>query len=694
MDYTRLRSILHPIRLCSTPGLLILIFSLLYSLPLQGQGVTPHHVANTHSVSSSVISDDGDHIAFTISVPSNPYSENAPNSTELHVLDTESGISKPYYSVGSVGDVQFRPGHNSLTFLTKQAGDATRALYELPLDGGEAVKIFEYERNISSYTWHNDGEHIAFSSFLTAEKSDSPLPYTADVYEENQTQRPAYITNVEHAHMNHEPHQIQVDGTVYMMKWSPDGSKLAVSAAPTPNVDDFYMAQSVVVVDYSSREVVAEVNNEGKLGQIEWSPNGEQLALRAGADIHDPIDGRILIVSADGGTPQIIDEDFEGKYEQIDWTATNEIHFLAAESTASVIGTIRPDGSGKQALFRSSEHAITSFSHSSAGAISFTASSPQHPTELFVLGNDGETGPERMTHLNPWLEDLELGQQEVIRYQARDGEFEIDGVMIYPINYTEGTRIPVITMVHGGPEAHYSNGWLTSYSMPGQMAAAKGYGVFYPNYRGSTGRGIEFATSSQGDLAGAEFDDIVDGVDYLIDEGIADEDRIGVTGGSYGGYASGWMSTYYSDRFAASVMFVGISNNLSKWGTSDIPDELFLVHARERMWESDEKWMDYLKRSPIYWVDRAETPLLIMHGAEDTRVHPAQSLELYRHLKVRKPDVPVRLVWYPGEGHGNSRASSKFDYSHRMLEWFDTYLMTGDNTAPKPDWDAPIPENE
>jgi len=139
-------------------------------------------------------------------------------------------------------------------------------------------------------------------------------------------------------------------------------------------------------------------------------------------------------------------------------------------------------------------------------------------------------------------------------------------------------------------------------------------------------------------------------------------------------------------------MFVGISNNLSKWGTSDIPDELYLVHSRERMWESDEKWMDYLKRSPIYWVDRADTPLLIMHGAEDTRVHPAQSLELYRHMKVRQPDVPVRYVEYPGEGHGNARASSKFDYSHRMLQWFDTYLMTGDASAEIPHWDPPIPE--
>jgi dipeptidyl aminopeptidase/acylaminoacyl peptidase len=223
--------------------------------------------------------------------------------------------------------------------------------------------------------------------------------------------------------------------------------------------------------------------------------------------------------------------------------------------------------------------------------------------------------------------------------------------------------------------------------MPGQMAATNGYAVFYPNYRGSTGRGIDFIYSSQGDAAGKEFDDIIDGIDYLIAQGIADSSRVGVTGGSYGGYASAWMSTYYSKRFAAAVMFVGISNNISKWGTSDIPDEMYLVHDRKRLWDD---WQRQLERSPIYYVDRAQTPILIMHGANDPRVHPAQSMELYRHIKVRKPDLPVRLVYYPGEGHGNSRSGSRYDYSIRMMQWFETYLKSGNAKSPKPALDIPV----
>lgn len=667
-------------------------FTLFILLPgLFAQGVTPEHISKMESVTGSVISEDHRHVAFTVSVPADPYLENSPNRTELHVLDRQEGSTKPYYTSGGIGSLQFRPNQNSITFLAKRDGDSTRSLYELPLNGGEAIKLFSFDRDITAFDWHNDGNHIVFTSNEVAEESKSPLPYQAEVYEENQVNRKAYITNVMHGEMGHAPHEVQVPGTVHQIKWSPNGEQLAISAAPTPNVDDFYMSQKVYVVDYSTREISAEINNEGKLGQIEWSPNGERIALRAASDINDPTDGRLLIVSADGGTPELIDRNFEGKYEQISWTGDNQIHFLAGSGTSTMLGTIRPNGSRKNILFESNAHAITSFDVASNGLISFTASAPEHPGELFVMEAGRNSQPERMTRHNPWLEEVTLGRQEVIRYQTRDGEYEIEGMMIYPINYSEGDRIPLITVVHGGPEAHYSNGWLTGYSSPGQMAAAKGYGVFYPNYRGSTGRGIEFAYSSQGDLAGKEFDDIVDGVDYLIDRGIADEDRIGVTGGSYGGYASAWMSTYYSDRFAASVMFVGISNNISKWGTSDIPEELYHVHSRKRIWDD---YQGYLERSPIYHVDKAQTPLLIMHGADDPRVHPAQSLELYRHMKVRKPEVPLRLVWYPGEGHGNTRASSKFDYNYRMLEWFDTFLMTGDASADLPHWDPPIPAKD
>ncbi|WP_234567752.1 S9 family peptidase [Rhodohalobacter sp. 614A] len=651
--------------------------------------VTPQHIASMESVSSTVISSDGQHIAYTVSKPADPYKENAANSLHLYVLEVEEGTTKPYYTSGSVSSVQFRPGQNTLTFLTQRENDDTRSLYEIPLDGGEPVKLFSFSQNILSYSWHNDGNHIAFMANEQKEKSASSLPYEADVYEENLVNRRGYIANV--AVSAQSARDIAVEGSIYMMEWSPDGNRLAVSAAPTPHVDDQYMSQKIFIINPDTQQVISEINNEGKLGQIEWSPNGQRLALLAASNINDPIDGRILIVSARGGVPQIIDRNYQGMYNQIKWVEENYIHFLSSESAASRLGKIRFDGAEKMTLFYSDEHAISSFSKSDTTTFSFVASSPSHPGEVFYLPNRENAMHERMTYHNEWLNSVELGRQEMVSYPSRDGEYTIDGILIYPVGYAEGTQVPVITQVHGGPESHYDNGWLTNYSMPGQVAAGKGYAVFYPNYRGSTGRGIDFAFSSQADLAGAEFDDIVDGVDFLIEQGIADPDRIGVTGGSYGGYASAWMSTYYSHRFAAAVMFVGVSDNISKWGESDIPEELYLVHARKRLWND---WDWFLQRSPIFHVENAQTPILIMHGAEDPRVHPSQSLELYRHLKVRKPNLPVRLVYYPGEGHGNRRASAKLDYSYRMLQWFDTYLMSGDATAQKPSWQSPVPEKE
>jgi dipeptidyl aminopeptidase/acylaminoacyl peptidase len=214
------------------------------------------------------------------------------------------------------------------------------------------------------------------------------------------------------------------------------------------------------------------------------------------------------------------------------------------------------------------------------------------------------------------------------------------------------------------------------------VSAGQGYAGFLPNYRGSTGYGVAYAKQHQGDYAGKEFDDLVDAKRYLVSEGITDAKRVGITGGSYGGFATAWGSTYYSREYAAGVMFVGISNNVSKFGTTDIPNEMYLVHERKWPWE---EWDRLMERSPLTHVDKAQTPLLIMHGAEDTRVSPTQSYELYRHLKVRKPDLPVRLVLYPGEGHGNQKAAARYDYNLRMMQWFDTYLKTGNAKAKLPD---------
>jgi dipeptidyl aminopeptidase/acylaminoacyl peptidase len=211
------------------------------------------------------------------------------------------------------------------------------------------------------------------------------------------------------------------------------------------------------------------------------------------------------------------------------------------------------------------------------------------------------------------------------------------------------------------------------------LLAAEGYAVVYPNYRGSTGRGSEFSRLDQNDYADEEFNDLVDAKTHLVNEGMVNADRVGISGGSYGGYATMWSATALSEEYAAGVAFVGISNQTSKFGTGDIPYEMYNVHSLAWPWED---WLGMLQRSPIYHADKAKTPLLIMGGDKDPRVHPSQSLEMYRNIKLRT-DTPVRLVIYPGEVHGNRNTAARYDYALRFKRWMDHYLK-GPGGEPPP----------
>ncbi|MFQ6618777.1 MAG: alpha/beta hydrolase family protein, partial [Fidelibacterota bacterium] len=201
------------------------------------------------------------------------------------------------------------------------------------------------------------------------------------------------------------------------------------------------------------------------------------------------------------------------------------------------------------------------------------------------------------------------------------------------------------------------------------LLAAEGYIVFMPNYRGSIGRGVNFSKGDHKDLGGREFQDVLEGIDYLVDQGFVDPERVGMGGGSYGGYFSALAATLYSERFAAAVVFAGISNWYSFTGTTDIPYEMSLVHWN--LWTYDEPQLTW-ERSPLAHLDKARTPTLIVHGEKDLRVPVGQSRELYRGLEMK--GVDTRLVIYPREPHGLREREHQLDFINRVMEWYDTYV--------------------
>ncbi|MCL6567210.1 MAG: S9 family peptidase [Acidobacteriia bacterium] len=661
--------------------LLLLCTLLVGPAGLAQSALTPHDVARLRNVASAEISPDGRHIAYVLSVPRIPFEEpDGPAWAELHVADT-AGHSRPFVTGPvNVGSIAWTRDGKGISFLARRSGDRARALYVIPLDGGEARKILEHETNITAYSWSPDGRRVAFlaaDAIPEAKRKLREQGFNQEIYEEDVPYVRVWIAEPGSAA---KPRQLNLPGSAHDVAWSPTGDQLAVVLAPTPLVDDSLIRKRLHIVRLAGHEVAAvrKVENPGKLGKVVWSPDGRRLAMISAAEIHDPAEGRLMVVDAATGQFRDLLPGYLGHVADVAWQDNDTLMFLGDEGVWTTFNEIRADGSGRKTILPAGGVILTGFSLSRDGtAAALLGQSPEHPAELFTMKH-GDAAPRRLTNSNPWLAERRLARQEVVRYRARDG-LELEGLLIRPLDEQPGTRYPLILVVHGGPEAHFRNGWLTSYSNPGQMAAGRGFAVFYPNYRGSTGRGVAFSQLSQGDPAGKEFDDLVDAVDHLIATGLVDRNKVGITGGSYGGYASAWGATYYSERFAASVMFVGISDEISKLGTTDIPWEMYYVHFRYWPWE---KWQHMLERSPIYHTGKSRTPTLILGGTDDPRVHPSQSLEMYRYLKLRS-QAPVRLVRYPGEEHGNRRAASRLDYSLRMLQWMEHYLK-GPGGSPPP----------
>ncbi|MFQ5463805.1 MAG: S9 family peptidase [Phycisphaerae bacterium] len=652
---------------------------------------TPEHVAKLRSVRSAKVSPDGSLIAYQLGVPRRPFEDdNGGAFSELHVVDS-AGKSRPFVT-GSVhvSSIQWTPDGTGISFRAKRGDDKHTCLYVIPVDGGEARNILAHDTSISAYAWSPDGRRVAFIAADKEDKDRKKLKdqgFDAEIYEEDFRRVRVWIAVPDDD--DTEPRPLDLNGFPSELHWSPSGDRLVVALAPTPLVDDRYMFRKLQIVDVETGAVLARINNPGKLGAVRFSPDGDHLAMISAEDLNDPAAGRLMVVSVNGEALKEVLPDYPGHVRSIEWQDNGTIMFLGDEGVFTTFGEVRSDGTGRKTHVQAGTMVFADLSLSRDGRrAAMLAQSPTHPPEVFTMAH-GDAEPTRLTDSNPWLKSMRLAKQEVVTYSARDG-LELQGILIRPLEEAPGTRYPLILTVHGGPEANEHNGWQTYYSRLGQVAAARGFAVFYPNYRGSTGRGVAFSKMGQADYAGGEFNDLVDAVDHLVGTGLVDKTKVGVTGGSYGGFATAWCSTFYSDRFAAGCMFVGISDHISKSGTTDIPEEMFLVHSRTRPWDA---WQFFLERSPIYHAVKGHTPLLILHGKNDPRVHPSQSMELYRHLKTLG-QAPVRLVFYPGEGHGNRKAAGRYDYNLRTLRWFEHYLQGAGGDPPPYELEYPLNKHD
>jgi dipeptidyl aminopeptidase/acylaminoacyl peptidase len=650
------------------PLLFVALLSITLSASAQEDYLSLEDVVALKRVTGVHMSPAGDRIAYTLWVQREVYrDDDGPAYAELHLTDLD-GNSRPYVSGRvNVSSVEWAPDGESIYFLAKREESAEfNSLYRIPVGGGEAEQLFTHVSNIGAIHPSPDGSTIAFTATDAAPAKKMELEakgFKAVVYEESA--QPVHVWMLDLDTLEAMKHELP--GSASGLVWAADGERYAVALAPTPLVDDSYTSQDIYVVDASGGTVMAQMGSAGKLGSFAFSPDGERIAYIGSADINDPQQGRLYVASSTGGERREVVPNYMGHVADFAWRDDVTLRWLGNRgvwrewATSSIMNTREagPAPTGGP-IIRSVDI------HPGQSAAAAIADTPAHPPEVYLL-RDG-AAPQRLTNSNPWLSDRRLVKQEVIRYRARDG-LEIEAIYLPPAERERGGN-PLVVIAHGGPEANYSNGWITRYSEPGQVFAGKGYAVIYPNYRGSTGRGVEYSKLGQNDYAEEEFNDFVDAKRHLVDEGIVAADRVGITGGSYGGYASMWSASALTEEYAAAVAFVGISNQISKFGTGDIPYEMYNVHSRAWPWDD---WMWMLQRSPVYHAGKTRTPLLIMGGDADPRVNPEQSLEMYRFVKIRT-ETPVRLVIYPGEVHGNRNTAARYDYGLRLLRWMDHYL--------------------
>jgi dipeptidyl aminopeptidase/acylaminoacyl peptidase len=664
-----------------------LVLALCAPMPLAARPMTSEDTARIEVVSDIAVSPDGSRIAYTtLRFPDVTRGQRNGGARAQLGISVGPDLQRDFLAADmDVSEIAFSPNGRTIGFIWSER-DGKDAVWGLPVDGGGHRKLGEVSgAHIEAFAFSPDGSMLYMLAEAETDRklhAQKQAGFDARVFEEEPQFNRLFVARLG-VDVDPRPRQIAVPGHVSEFTIMPDGRHALIKTAPSPSVDDSYTSNRVAILDLVDG-TVRTLQTPGKLGDLEVSPDGRTLSLIAAVDEHDPAPTTLYLVDVATLQMRALNADRAEAAMDAAWIDSQHLAVVIHKGASSHYRVYARDG-GIDTEMTTGSLVVTNV-EAAGGKIAFRADSPANPPELYVLRG---TEFQRWTRHNAWLSGVDLGKQRVLTYRARDGQV-IEGILIEPVGGIPKGGAPTILDVHGGPETHESNGWNSWYSAPGQVAAGKGYAVFLPNYRGSTGYGTAFSKQHQRDPAGKEFDDLVDAKLALVPQGIADPAKFGITGGSYGGYATAWASTALSEHFAAGVMLAGISNEISKYGTTEIPDEMYLVHERMNPWDD---WMFMLQRSPVYHTDKARTPLLIVHGEEDSRVHPGQALELYRFLKARG-NAPVRLVLYPGEGHGNRKAAARLDYNLRMMEWFDRFLKgEGSEKALPPVRPAMLPEN-
>ncbi len=650
--------------------------------------LTPEMVVDLSRVTAVAVSPDGDAVAYTLEVPRKESDEPGHSYSELWVASLEDGKTRRFAGNNEeVNAPAWSPDGELITFrLEREKVHEGVQIYAIPADGGEARLLTQQTGDVRSYRWSPDGRWIAFAAKdhdSEARKEEKEAGQDWVVWGEESKHRNLWLLNIE---TGESQRLFETDLDAFEIHWTPDGQNIVFQATTTAMIDDEYMFTRIYQVPRAPAAGGAEPEvvtpTTGKLGHMAISPDGKNLAYLGATSLNDPVAQSLYVLPLSGGAPRNLTVGYEGSGANLAWKNNDTIALLSVEGERHALYDVDAQ-SGERTAANIEGLVVRQFDYDTGTEVlALAAETAAHPAELFVRGSsEGSLGSlrrlRRLSRHNPALDDVRLARQEVVQWKGAQ-DWDIRGVLTYPLDYEEGRRYPLVLQVHGGPEGVSLDGWTTTPGYPVQLLAAQGYAVLQPNYRGSAGRGVAFTKADHDDLGGAEFEDILAGIDALVERGIADPDRVGTGGWSYGGYLSAWAATRHSERFQASVVAAGLTNWASFIGSTDIPYEMSIVHWNS--WWFDQPELHW-QRSPIAHINKARTPTLVVTGAEDKRVHPEQAMELHTALRIK--DVPTEMVFYPREPHGLRERAHRLDFIGRTLGWFEQYLSTPEVEAIK-----------
>ncbi len=596
------------------------------------------------------------------------------------------------FSNDSEGSPRWSPDGKYLSFTSSRPGKAKGSqVWLLDRSGGEAYQLTELKGRLQGYEWSPDARRLALiigdpdpdapdpnATPAPGTPPKPPKPIVIDRYRYKQDVQ-GYLLSGRHSYIYlYDIATKKLDRLTKSkwdessISWSPDGTRIAFMSNHSDDPDRDPAAQLFVAAAQpgATEKVLTTPDNRASRARPEWSPDGKWIVFLEGDEKKYGAYGmeHLTIVAADGSTPPqrvASSEALDRSVSQPRWGEDGKNIYAIVTDDMSAYGARIPVGAGS-AVPITDKPIVLGQRHSAGPCAVVISGDDNHYNEIYsasVIGSKMKFQP--LTHQNDALmAELQIAQSKEVAFKSKDGT-DVHGLLTYPVGYVKGTKVPLLLRIHGGPNGQDQH----SFSVERQVFAANGYAVLAVNYRGSSGRGQKYSRSIFADWGHYEVEDLQAGVDHVIAMGVADPDRMGVGGWSYGGILTDYMIAT-DTRFKGATSGAGTAFTVAFYGT----DQYIIQYDYEigPPW-NPKAWETYVKISyPFLHADRIKTPTLFLGGERDFNVPVQGGQQMYQAL--RSLGVETQLIIYPNEFHGITRPSYVRDRYERYLAWYDKYV--------------------